>query len=81
MVPIPEHNLMPYDRAKETLPKIICMVKVNHPKAFKDKGQYYSELGILWFQDDFAIPIAADVLRKMEELPFKEICGEYGCFI
>ena len=81
MVPVPAHILMPYDRAKETLPKIICMAKVNHPKVFRDWDQYYSELGILWFPDDLAMPIAEDVLKKMEEIPFKEICGEYGYFL
>ena len=81
MFPIPKHILMPYDLAKETLPKIIYMIKVNHPKVFKDLDQYYSELGILWFQDDFAIPIAEDVLKKMEDIPFKEICGEYGFWL
>ena len=49
MVPVPAHILMPYDLAKETLPKIICMAKVNHPKVFRDWDFYFHFNEVVFF--------------------------------
>ena len=36
------------------------MIKVNHLETFRDWDKDYSELVILWFQDEFVMPIAED---------------------
>lgn len=81
MVPVPAHISYSHDEMKETLPKITCMVKVNHQKAFRDYDMDYSQLGILWFQNEFAMPIDQAVLNQMANIPFKKLCGEFGYFM
>ena len=81
MVPVPLDILMPYDQTKETLPKITCMIKVMHHQAWRDTEMDYSELGILWFQQEFAFPIDQEVLKQMADIPFKDVCGEFGYII
>jgi hypothetical protein len=47
-----------------------------HDGVFRDTSNDYSFLHILWFQDDYAFPIDAEVLEKIKQIPFGELCIE-----
>lgn len=72
MIPIPLDIRMRCDRVIETLPKICCMIKVNHDRPYKDLNMDYSALGILWFQSQFAMPIDPIILLRIKEINFKK---------
>jgi hypothetical protein len=62
------------------LPAIICIAELKYFGAVRNPSMDYSTLGVLWFQDQYAFPIAADVLKAMESIPWSELAAEleYG---
>ena len=61
---------------KEKLPIVTCIIEVECYDTFRDKTKAMSVLGIVWFQEDYAFPIDADILEKIKEIPFRKICKE-----
>ena len=77
-VPYDEGRLGKYPFGKPaSLPRMTCIAKIRHFLTFRDKTKDYSSLGIVWFQEDYAFPIDKEVLKKIQEIPFKKICGEF----
>lgn len=60
-----------------SLPSTICIVELWHSKALRDENKHYSSLAVVWFQDEFAFPIAETILEKMELIPWESIAGEF----
>lgn len=58
------------------LPSIVCIVEVGYYKAFRDMEKDYSRLGIVFFQNHFAFPIDTEILEKIKQIPYRQICGE-----
>ena len=58
------------------LPAVVCCATLMYDGVFRDTTESYSFLNILWFQDDYAFPIDAEVLEKIKQIPFGELCIE-----
>jgi hypothetical protein len=61
----------------QKLPEVCCMALLKCHDAFKDKTKDYATLGVVWYQDEFAFPIAANILADLKNLPFKQYCSEF----
>jgi hypothetical protein len=59
------------------LPSITCIMSVYSYKVFRDQSKMGSSLTIIWFQDEYAFPIQSDIIQKIKEIPFREICEEF----
>lgn len=60
-----------------SLPAVVCIAELWYYKACRDKSKDYSSLGLIWFQEDYAFPIEEEILRKIREIPYSRICGEF----
>ncbi|XZF14841.1 hypothetical protein ACTHGU_01785 [Chitinophagaceae bacterium MMS25-I14] len=75
----PEEPLIEYEGfyrpgVPARLPRVICIAELRY---HSDAEIGVAALGLIWFQDDFAFPIDADVLEKIKAVPFSKICGQY----
>ncbi|KOY85240.1 hypothetical protein AD998_02895 [bacterium 336/3] len=74
--PIHYNGTYPFGEPAQ-LPSIICIMEVGYYKAFRDMEKDYSRLGIIFFQNDFAFPIDSEILEKIKQIPYRQICGEF----
>ena len=61
----------------QEMPGVLCIGLLKSMSVFKDTKKDFSALAVIWFQDEFAMPIADDILEKMKAIPYKEVCGEF----
>ncbi|MCU0437899.1 MAG: hypothetical protein MUC49_08270 [Raineya sp.] len=59
------------------LPRIVCIMTVECRDVFQNKEKDYSSLCIIFFQNDFAFPIDSEILEKIKQIPYRQICGEF----
>ncbi len=62
---------------KYTIPKVTCRITVQSIENLKDASKDFSTLRIVWFQEDYAMPIDKDIINKLRKLPYQKLCGEY----
>jgi hypothetical protein len=74
--PVPYEGRYPFG-TPATLPDVCCIALLHYHRSFRDKGKDYSELAVVWFQKKYAFPIDADVVVKIQAIPFSEVCGEF----
>jgi hypothetical protein len=60
-----------------SLPPVVCIADLWHYTAFRDETKDFSSLGLIWFQNDYAFPIDEEVIKKIKQIPFSKICGEF----
>lgn len=60
----------------EELPEVVCMALFHSSSTFKDPEMDGSNLGVIWFQNDFAFPIEQEILEQFKTVPFRELCLE-----
>jgi len=53
------------------LPATICMAELSHHQPMKDQNMEHSRMVLIWFQDEYAFPIAPDILEKIAALEWK----------
>jgi hypothetical protein len=76
--PIPDDEEFHFPFAKPaSLPRVTCVAKLWHDDVFRNTDKMFSSLCIIWFQEDYAFPIDQDILNKIKEVPFSEVCGEF----
>ena len=63
--------------AYQKLPEVCCMALLKCHSTFKDKSKDYAALGVVWYQDEFAFPIANNILTELKKVPFQQYCSEY----
>lgn len=69
-----EHEV--WGKAQE-LPMVTCIAELKCLDVFKNTEKDYSDLIVIWFQDSYAFPIQEDILEKILNIPYKEVCGEF----
>lgn len=57
---------------KASLPKIVCMIELSSDPVH-DQSKEWSRLGLVWFQNHFAFPIAEEVQHQIELLNWDHI--------
>jgi len=58
------------------IPGILCVARYNsrHPvHDHSDPILYYSQLSVIWFQEDFAFPIDGAVLEELRQLDWEKL--------
>ncbi|WP_165732618.1 hypothetical protein [Polaribacter sp. 20A6] len=61
---------------KRRLPAVICRAYVKFDGVIDNCD--FSSLTIIWFQDDFALPIENKILKKIKEIPYSLVCNKYS---
>ncbi|GAA5098566.1 hypothetical protein GCM10023210_34880 [Chryseobacterium ginsengisoli] len=69
-----EHKV--WGKAQE-LPMVTCIAELKCLDVFRDMKKDYSNLIVIWFQDYYTFPIQEDILEKLLNIPYKEVCGEF----
>ncbi|MCA8831390.1 hypothetical protein [Hymenobacter pini] len=59
------------------LPKIQCIAELYHPQPARNHDMHFSALTVIWYQDSYALPIYPEVVRKLKELPWDDIAGDF----
>ena len=60
----------------EWLPLVTCTARLTSTQGAKDKGPQGSFLTVVWFQDEFALPIEPAVLAQIAELPWESLASD-----
>ena len=61
----------------QELPQVTCIVLLRSTDTYKDLKKDFSELAVIWYQNEYVFPIEDTILEKIKEIPFKKICGEF----
>jgi hypothetical protein len=64
-------------RKYQEMPGVLCIGLLKSMSVFKNTKKDFSALAVIWFQDEFAMPVAGGILEKMKAIPYKEVCGEF----
>ncbi|MBV1908482.1 MAG: hypothetical protein KUG78_04120 [Kangiellaceae bacterium] len=64
-------------RTQVRIPQITCMALYKSLAPARDKTLFYSELPIVWFQDDFAFPIEESIIKDISQLDWKKLAHDY----
>jgi hypothetical protein len=58
------------------LPSVLCVARFDsrHPiHDHSDPVMYYSQLSVIWFQEDFAFPIDGAVLEALRQIDWEKL--------
>lgn len=61
---------------KASLPSILCIAELSHYKPMHDDDKECSQLGLIWFQDQYAYPISEDVLEQIGTLEWGKLSSD-----
>lgn len=61
----------------EQLPAVACVAVFNSDGLSKPDAEPYSSLTLIWFQDDFAMPVDAGVLAQIQALDWEALATEW----
>lgn len=73
--PIPWEGRYPFGRPQR-LPSVQCVAQLRGP-GFTDTVMYHSGLTLLWFQDDWAMPVAPHIVAAIEALDWAALAEEW----
>jgi len=59
------------------LPGYVCVAELSKFGAARDKNRDGSMLALVWFQEEYAFPIKAEILKKMEQLNWNELAEDF----
>ncbi len=74
-IPIAYNGRYPFGEPA-ALPPVICIVELSGSPQ-RDMNRHGSCLALVWFQQDYMFPIDADILKKITEIPYSKVCGEF----
>jgi hypothetical protein len=61
----------------EQLPAVVCVAVFNSDGLTKPDAEPMSSLTLIWFQDDFALPVDAGVLAHIQALDWETLATEW----
>ena len=61
------------------LPKIVCVARFYCLEPARDSSKERSDLQVIWFQEEFAFPIDADVLDRLRAMDWEQHAVD-GCY-
>ena len=61
----------------EQLPAVVCVAVFNSDGLPKPDAEPYSSLTVIWFQDDFALPVDAGVLANIQSLDWEALATDW----
>jgi len=60
----------------ESLPLVSCIARFTDITPARDSSRDFSSLVVVWFQDEFALPIAANILSTLTHLDWNAIATD-----
>jgi hypothetical protein len=64
-------------RVQALLPAIACVARFGSFEPARDRNADASELLVVWFQDDLAFPIVADVLESIQQVAWEQLARDF----
>ena len=64
-------------RHYETLPPVVCIGQFDSGELKRPDSEPFSSLVIVWFQDNFALPIDADVQAQIEQVDWEALARDW----
>ncbi len=61
----------------EQLPAVVCVAVFNSGELAKPDSEPMSSLTLIWFQDDFALPVDAEVLAHIQSLNWEALATDW----
>lgn len=71
--PVEKKQVFTSGKEMASLPKITCFVELSHYQPMKDLSKECSKLCLIWYQDDFAFPIAETISEQIKQLSWTEL--------
>jgi hypothetical protein len=59
-------------RVPEWLPMVTCVGRFQDTRPARDQSKHLSVLAVVWFQDEFAMPIDAGVLEQLRAVDWEQ---------
>ncbi|MBC7768697.1 MAG: hypothetical protein H7124_07910 [Phycisphaerales bacterium] len=75
-IELPPGETYPFG-APAKLPSVTCTGRFRSMKSARDVSLDYSELVVIWLQDEFAMPIASDVVEQIKALDWEKLAGDF----
>ncbi len=72
------HIIDPRVKDQDDFPEFTVILELLVFNTFKDLDKDYSALTVICFQDQFAFPLSNENVRRLEQIPFQELCNEYS---
>ena len=60
-----------------SIPPITCFMLLQCHQVFRDFDMHGSALTVVWFQENYAMPIDDLILEKIKQIPWAEIADEF----
>lgn len=64
--------------AKTPLANVTCVGFLHSDELLKPDSEPYSSLAIVWFQDDFGLPIAEEALAQIKALDWESLARDWN---
>jgi hypothetical protein len=71
--PVEKKEVFQSGKEMASLPSVTCFAELSHYKPMQDLEKERSVLCLIWYQDDFAFPIAETILAKIKDLSWGEL--------
>lgn len=72
------HIIDPRVKDHDNFPVYPLILELMVFQTLKDSHKDFASLTVVCFQDEFAFPIALENFKKIEQIPFQELCNEYS---
>ena len=72
-----EHNRSGKIVQELRLPDICCAARFESGALLRTDSEPYSSLVVVWFQDEFAMPIAADIEQQIFEIDWEKAAADW----
>jgi hypothetical protein len=60
-----------------SIPGIMCLARFQSESTARDVLKDYSALAVVWFQNQFALPIEKSVIARIQEIAWGEVAFDY----
>jgi hypothetical protein len=68
-----------YERRRPVeIPPITCLADFESYQPARDPAQHASALAIVWFQDNFAMPIQPTIEKQIQGIDWDKVANDFG---
>ncbi|WP_165251336.1 hypothetical protein [Paludisphaera soli] len=64
-------------QAPEWLPEVTCIAVLRDTAPARDPSRDGSTLTVVWFQDQYALPIEESILRQIQSIDWEQAAADY----
>jgi len=60
-----------------SIPQVVCIARLQCLSPANNKSMDYSQLTLVWFQDEFAFPIDEEAIKQILSLKWSKVASDY----